>query len=124
MEFSHKPLSSWNPHYAGWDNRNITKNNVLKNIVPEHESKNFDFKVYPNPNSGNFKIEVQAKETFPYSLKIINPAGSLVYKIKELNVDKIEVNKSGLPSDVYYIRLNNGKSVITKKIISHESKKY
>ncbi len=95
------------------------KNDLLLNIIPEHDTNDFDFKVYPNPTTGNFTLEVQAKETFPYSLEIINTVGDLIYKIKKLNVDKINVNKIGFSSGIYYIRLNNGNSVITKKIIIH-----
>ncbi len=95
------------------------KNDLLLNIIPEQDSSRFDFKVYPNPTTGNFSLEVQAKKTFPYSLEIINTAGDLIYKIKKLNIDKININKTGFSSGIYYIRLNNGNSVITKNIIIH-----
>lgn len=29
LELSLKPLSTWSPHFAGWDNRNTSKNNVV-----------------------------------------------------------------------------------------------
>ncbi|MFH1004075.1 MAG: T9SS type A sorting domain-containing protein [Bacteroidota bacterium] len=73
--------------------------------------------MYPNPTDGNFLIEIKSKEISPYSFEIINSVGSLIYKIEKLNDYKIKINKTGFPSGIYYIRLNDGKSVTTKKMV-------
>ncbi len=101
---------------SDFDSTNVN-NSLLLNIIPEHEPQNFNFEVFPNPTNGNFSILIKSTELTPYSCEIINSAGVLIYKIKNINEQKIEINKTGFSSGIYYIRLNNGKTLITKKII-------
>ncbi|MCL2434641.1 MAG: T9SS type A sorting domain-containing protein [Lentimicrobiaceae bacterium] len=86
--------------------------------VAEVSHHKFDFTVYPNPNIGNFTIEiVHAKEMKPFSIQIFNSSGKLISGIEHCNAHKINVNHSNLLTGVYFVKLSMGNHIATKKII-------
>lgn len=86
--------------------------------IQEIENNKFDFSVYPNPNNGNFTIDLlQAKEMKPYSVQIFNSNGILISKIDHCNTNQINFNHTGLTSGIYYIKLSLGVDVAIKRII-------
>jgi len=70
------------------------------------------FSIYPNPNNGHFFIEGCPLNT---SLEITNPVGEKIYdsKIREKKTEIVLVN---LSNGIYFIHLNMGNEMITKKI--------
>jgi hypothetical protein len=88
-----------------------------KEINQQIESKRIPFAVdvFPNPNSGIFTIEVYNYK--PYSIEIINSLGAQLYKVEHLNTSKINLNQTGLPSGVYYIRILHGNEIVFKKLV-------
>jgi lysyl endopeptidase len=79
--------------------------------------QNIDFEIYPNPNSGDFTIDIKMEEIVSYSFEIINSLGLSIYRIDNLKEPKISIDKTSLSSGVYYIRIINNKNAITKKVI-------
>jgi hypothetical protein len=71
--------------------------------------------VYPNPNTGIFNIQGLNAET---EISIQNPLGQVVL-IKKVSSNSSEIDLSSQPSGVYYIRVNNGDTSVSKKIIIH-----
>jgi hypothetical protein len=102
-------------------NKSANKNNTTQlqanaqNL--EHSNSSFDFEVYPNPNSGQFSIQINATELDTYSLDIINSVGASVHHVEQLNESTLTLNTINLVPGVYYIRLNNNNNIITKKMI-------
>ena len=94
-----------------------SKNELLLNITNENVSQKLDFAIYPNPNSGVFSIDIKTDALTTYSLEIINSTGLSIYRINQLKETKVNISKSSLKSGVYFIRVNNGESVVTKKMI-------
>ncbi|MGM0641958.1 MAG: T9SS type A sorting domain-containing protein [Thermotogota bacterium] len=90
---------------------------IIQNVVSEHDIKEFNFDIYPNPNDGSFTLKVKKSNSAIYQFEIINSEGIVIYHIPQLSVNEIKINKLGLPSGIYYIRLDDSKSVITKKIV-------
>ncbi len=80
----------------------INKNN-LKDAV----------RIYPNPNNGNFKIEVNTHTHV--NLKLYNTQGLLVMSL-ELQGGIQEI-KENLPTGLYYLKLSNKYSVVSKSIV-------
>ena len=86
--------------------------------IQEMSSSKFDFTVYPNPNEGNFTIELlEAEDMKPYSVQIFNSLGMLISKIEHCNVYQITVNRTDLPSGIYYVKLSMGNNIAIKKVI-------
>ncbi len=86
---------------------------MLLNITQEPQI--FDFNMFPNPTDGKFTVKVTSTD-LPYTIDIFNSIGILIYKVSETNLQEIPIREK-LTSGVYYVRLNNGKNLITKKII-------
>ena len=94
-----------------------SKKEHLLNIIDENASQQFDFEIYPNPNSGNFSIDIKAEQITPYSFQIINSIGISIYRIENLKEHKINLSQSSLSKGIYYIRIINGENMLTKKMI-------
>jgi hypothetical protein len=88
-------------------------------IEKKSEGNNFDFTISPNPNDGNFTLNVDSEDMKPYSIHIFNYYGGLVYKMDHCNTKQLQINQSGLPKGFYYVKLSIGADVVTKKIIIH-----
>lgn len=80
-------------------------------------NKQFEVKVYPNPNNGSFTTEIQGAENNPYTLEIYSSNGILIYKVQHLNTNKLQINQLPMTEDLYYLRIICGKDVSTNKII-------
>ncbi len=63
------------------------------------------FKIYPNPNSGNFTVDISkfAGET---QIEIINQFGQSIHKEEIIQTIKLKVN---IPNGVYLIKVTNNK---------------
>lgn len=78
------------------------------------ELSEFDISIYPNPVKGNImNVEVSGVEIFGYS--IIDIFGKTVLKGKSGG----SINVSKLDGGVYFIKVNDGDEIITKKFIKN-----
>jgi ELWxxDGT repeat protein len=80
----------------------------------------FSFNVYPNPNSGEFTIDINSTETIPVSYTIINSVGKEVLRkeIRSVSGNQTEqVNLENLASGIYYVILKSGDNIINRKIV-------
>jgi len=86
----------------------------------ENKIINNEFSVYPNPNSGQFKLKINSDKTTEIFLEIYGINGQIVYfnrfskgnGIAEFTVDMGIVNKG-----VYIMKAFDGKRYHTKKIV-------
>ncbi len=85
------------------------------------ETKAQDMAVYPNPSENQVTIEYEIFGNNEVDLKVINATGKLVAN-HELDGQKngknsVTISVSHLSKGVYFVKLNTGSKVITKKII-------
>ncbi|MGV0925516.1 reprolysin-like metallopeptidase [Empedobacter tilapiae] len=82
-------------------------------------SKQNELAIYPNPTNGNFNIRLNTK-TNKVTAEIINLAGQIVstntFNISGNKIDQA-INATNLPKGVYLVRINDGNSIQTKKLI-------
>ena len=71
-----------------------------------------EFKLYPNPNSGEFFVEVSQSTEF----KVFNSLGQIVIE-KLLTEGKNEINFSSVAKGVYFVQLKTENKIKTIKII-------
>ena len=71
-----------------------------------------DFLVYPNPVKGN-TLNVKLPEGEIYGYSVVNMFGQTVMK----GESNEEINVDGLKSGVYFIKVNDGEEIMTKKFI-------
>jgi len=71
-------------------------------------------KVYPNPVSNELKIETEEVNE-PLNIEIVNGFGQVIYRGNF--VGKATIQTDQFASGVYFVRIENGKKVVFKKII-------
>ncbi|MEO8761344.1 MAG: T9SS type A sorting domain-containing protein [Bacteroidia bacterium] len=88
------------------------RNDALAGIE-NYNSYKPNFAIYPNPNKGNFKIELDKNLGYLFTIEIFNSIGQLIYK--ESSNAEIDVN--GLANGVYTVKLTTSEGVNTKRLI-------
>ncbi len=75
--------------------------------------------VYPNPSNGAFTLEMNASKAGTFNMEIINIQGQVIYQ-KQISQDgfyRESIDISQKARGIYYIRINDGKSMKISKII-------
>lgn len=72
-----------------------------------------DFKIYPNPSNGNFKIDFNSNGD--YSIEIFSLVGQKVFEEKE--TDKSSISVSHLQTGMYLVKITKDNKSIVKKIV-------
>lgn len=76
-----------------------------------------DYEIYPNPNNGNFTIEI-FNSTNNSQFEIANIQGQIVYKQNiSSGESKMEINNINLSQGVYFARILSDYGCKTKKIV-------
>jgi PKD repeat protein len=73
--------------------------------------------IYPNPNNGSFIIKIDESNHKNTSIKIYNSVGEVVYEKNDIATGLIDINLGEINPGLYYVIVNNDKSVVNKKII-------
>jgi hypothetical protein len=84
------------------------------------ENSSIVVSVYPNPTNGEFTLAINNANFSNITISIVDIHGKIVYN--EMNVtiaqDYIkQINVSDLARGVYFVKLNNGSDISTKKLI-------
>ena len=94
--------------------------------INENQPANMGINVYPNPNTGEFIIEIENPQGFEnlagldVKIKLFSITGKLIYKEKLNNIQGNYQNKidlSAYPKGIYTLKLISNEVVINKKII-------
>jgi PKD repeat protein/uncharacterized membrane protein len=81
-------------------------------VVPGEKS----VKVYPNPNNGQFTLELTNIESGA-TVCIYNLLGESVYKSKAKNQDSHKVNLPYIKRGIYFVKVMDGKEQFTRKMV-------
>ncbi len=76
--------------------------------------------VYPNPNNGNFSIELNSKTSININIKVINSIGDAVYAQESITVNgkfNKQINLSEFAEGVYFLMIESGGQVIQKPVV-------
>lgn len=71
------------------------------------------FKLYPNPNNGNFTLEKNS--TDPCSITIYNTLGEILFKKENIRENIANIDISNFPKGVYFLKYNDSS---TEKIVN------
>lgn len=109
--------------YNGWlyaagdsttGNNRVFRWNSLSAGIKEDEL-NPDFTVFPNPSKGKFSL---TSEKGISKIEIINMLGEKVYSLFNIqDQTSKEIELSNLPDGVYFLKINDEKSSLSKKIV-------
>lgn len=90
----------------------------LKSATSENENESmnsFEFNLYPNPNNGIFKLEIDKSEELT-EMSVLDMYGSVVFEntIRETTTD---VSLTNLSKGIYFIKLVRGEITRVEKIV-------
>ena len=85
---------------------------VAKDFVTETSFEK-DFLLYPNPVKGNI-LNIKLKEAIDVNYRILNISGQTVASGRMIND---QINVESLKSGVYFVEINDGDEVMTKRFI-------
>ena len=89
--------------------------------VDENELTN-TFKLWPNPNSGSFTIEVSAIETGNYSVIVYSILGELMAQQNGIFIDNnasIKLDFGHLTEGIYFVAIKGQDEMMVQKLIIH-----
>lgn len=77
------------------------------------KTTNSDFKIYPNPNTGNFTIEIENPEK-DILIEVYNSVGSLVKTVEM--VEKVISINMDVAAGIYLVKVKNGEVAYNQKV--------
>ncbi|MBK7966977.1 MAG: T9SS type A sorting domain-containing protein [Bacteroidetes bacterium] len=87
--------------------------------IEEIDEKDGNFVIFPNPSNGIFQIGFVGMEINENpTLTIFNLLGELVYST-EINSNLMQIDLGAISKGVYLVRLNDGQTILTNKIVIH-----
>jgi len=86
--------------------------------IQETDNNKFDFTVFPNPNDGNFTLQLlDIEDMKPYLVEFFNSSGVLISKMEHCNTNQLNFNHAGLEQGIYFVKVTIGINSATKKVI-------
>jgi len=80
---------------------------------PVNNSSNAGFKMYPNPSSGNFQIELSERNEKQLFINVYNLLGGLVAQsILDKSVGTYNCQFNGLKSGIYFIQITDDSKIL------------
>lgn len=85
-------------------------------------TNHINISIYPNPNGGQFTIDVKSSEINPVSIKITDMTGRLIYLKSDISfveelTEKINIEEKG--KGTYFIHVTSGEYSKIEKVIVH-----
>ena len=84
--------------------------------VPNHNPEEFGLLIYPNPNHGEFAIELPHPGAT--TLRVLNTQGRVVYEDQYQGQPRANINLAHLPAGVYVVQVYDQQRVFSMKVIS------
>jgi len=87
---------------------------------PEETAKNFDLKIYPNPSSGNFTVDITLDKIMPANVKVYSLNNNVLIDSKTDNGKTnylFNFSLNGLPSGIYFVLFESQQGSKLRKII-------
>ena len=98
-------------------NVNVIPPTLPTEIFVNSTSQN-DFEIYPNPNNGNFEVELKNGSNVNAKITIYNIVGKLIYENDVNDTTLIKsIKLNNVPNGIYFVKLKSNTVNFTKKII-------
>lgn len=86
----------------------------LLNDINYINSPDFQVDIFPNPNQGVFSLVFT--KNIEAEIQIVNSLGEILLSQKIQNQSQLDMDLSILHNGLYFVRINNNNTIITKKI--------
>jgi|GEM_PF-1545348 len=92
----------------------VNNNNINQELVAKQQS----FDIIPNPNAGNFNIRISDNTAQGvYSISVTDVSGRLVKNISNILDKNVQVDLTGFPSGLYFVKVIASNWQSFKKVI-------
>ncbi|PKN97206.1 MAG: hypothetical protein CVU43_17580 [Chloroflexi bacterium HGW-Chloroflexi-5] len=113
--------SSTNGYVVG-NGKTLLKYGELLGIGDEQQQNNYGIEVWPNPTTGQFKVQSSKFKVEFESLELVDIYGKMLISnnnetMEQWNNGTVKLDISHLPSGIYFIRIYHENQTIVKKII-------
>jgi hypothetical protein len=101
------------------DNKDIiqkSRNLEPSVIMKENQLNDKTVKIFPNPNNGQFTLELTNFENCT-NVSIYNILGEKVYQVIETNQKSHKIDLPGIQKGIYFVKVMDGKEQLTKKMV-------
>lgn len=88
----------------------------IPNALSNETFTNYSFSIFPNPNNGEFTVEINSVDFVETSLEIFDMLGKLIYN-QNLNSNQTTINTKYIEKGVYLVKLTRGNQTTTSKIV-------
>jgi len=92
----------------------VNKINELPNSLSHNGDEN-NFTLFPNPTSGNLKLQFKNKTAV--IIKLINSIGQVLLEDSRLEASELNVDISTQTTGIYFLEIKIGKGTVTRKVI-------
>jgi hypothetical protein len=73
--------------------------------------------VSPNPSTGSVTLDARNFVPRNASIVVTNAMGAEVQRFQDVKSFPFTIDLSQMPSDLYFVRISNGRSLVTKKVV-------
>jgi uncharacterized repeat protein (TIGR03803 family) len=87
------------------------------NAVPEINKASASLSVYPNPTTGEVKVDILQAGTLIKEVSIYNSFGAEVTRQKTINSAGLKLNIGSQPDGVYFLRIVTTNAVVLKPVV-------
>lgn len=88
----------------------------IPNALSNETFTNSSYSIYPNPNNGEFSVQLNFNDFIETSLEIFDMLGKKIYN-QNLNSNQTTVNTKYIEKGVYLVKLTRGNLTSTSKIV-------
>ncbi|MCW3077106.1 MAG: type sorting protein [Bacteroidetes bacterium] len=90
---------------------------LATSITPVKLNVDEESTIFPNPNNGVFTLSLNSKSL--KDIYIYDVTGKVVYENKGVNDNEIIIDLNDYSKGIFIVRITDGKTSITKKVITH-----
>ena len=112
--------------YIFTDTTNLCSDTATQTILVDNCSGIFEISnglcvnIFPNPNNGNFVLELNSENNIAANIRIFSSLNVLVFEINKVNINQKyskKINLSRLSKGVYFLKIKSNEVVLVYKII-------
>ena len=98
---------------------NVISNEFATNVLANDNFEFTNFELYPNPNSGTFKISFEPENNSEIKIKIYDISARDIYNKSFLNSGNFvqELQLNNITSGIYFVDIQNNTKKIVKRIV-------